>query len=85
MEGGAPKIPYHLKNVQKESEVKHPGRVFFFSEENTWTIPGVSKAAINDNDLCSTPDCRTDCFATHHNARAETCSSLVNRPSSIAV
>jgi prepilin-type N-terminal cleavage/methylation domain-containing protein len=61
---------YHtaIKNVRKENHVKHPARVFFFSEENTWVIPGLSGAAINDNNLRSTPDCRTDCFATYHNA-----------------
>ena len=57
-----------IEKVQRESMVKHPARVFFFSEENSWAIPGVSNAAINDNNLRSTPDCRTDCFATYHNA-----------------
>ncbi len=57
-----------IKNIRKESEVKNPARVFTFSEENTWSIPGLSNAAINDNNLRSTPDCRTDCFATYHNA-----------------
>ena len=54
--------------VRKESQVKNPQRVFFFSEENTWSIPGLSSAGINDNNLRSTPPCNTDCFATYHNA-----------------
>jgi prepilin-type N-terminal cleavage/methylation domain-containing protein/prepilin-type processing-associated H-X9-DG protein len=67
---GAVPTQYHttIKNTQKEHDVKHPARVFFFSEENTWPIPGLSNAAINDNNLRSTPDCRTDCFATYHSA-----------------
>ena len=61
-------VKFHstIMNVQKESEVKHPASVFFFSEENSWAIPGISGAALNDNNLRSTPDCRTDCFATYH-------------------
>jgi len=61
-----PKYHTAIRKVQRESQVKHPAQVFFFSEENTWTIPGVSGAAINDNNLRSTPDCTTDCFATYH-------------------
>ena len=61
---------YHatIRKVQRESIVKNPTQVFFFSEENTWTVPGCSNAALNDNNLRSTPDCTTDCFATYHNA-----------------
>jgi len=60
---------YHkaIKNIKKEAMVKNPSRVFFFSEENTWPIPGLSGAGINDNNLRSTPPCNTDCFATYHN------------------
>jgi prepilin-type N-terminal cleavage/methylation domain-containing protein/prepilin-type processing-associated H-X9-DG protein len=56
-----------MDRLRKESEVKHPSQVFFFSEENTWAIPGLSGAGINDNNLRSTPNCNTDCFATYHN------------------
>ena len=61
---------YHttIKNIKQESQVKNPDRVFFFSEENTWRIPGLSGAGINDNNLRSTPPCNTDCFATFHSA-----------------
>ncbi|MBA7632024.1 hypothetical protein ES703_39565 [subsurface metagenome] len=60
---------YHtpIKNLKKESQVKNPAKVFFFSEENSWRVAGISNAAINDNNLRSTPDCSTDCFATYHN------------------
>ena len=64
-----PQYQPKLGRVRKESQVKHPQKVFFFSEENTWVIRGLSNAALNDNNLRSTPDCTTDCFATYHNAR----------------
>jgi len=57
----------NMERLKKESEVKNPARIFFFSEENTWAIPGLSGAGINDNNLRSTPNCTTDCFATYHN------------------
>ena len=57
-----------INRIRKESEVKNPSRVFFFSEENSWTIPGLSGAGINDNNLRSTPPRNTDCFATFHDA-----------------
>jgi prepilin-type N-terminal cleavage/methylation domain-containing protein len=61
---------YHtaIKSIKKENNVKNPAGVFFFSEENSWAISGLSGAGINDNNLRSTPDCRTDCFATFHGA-----------------
>jgi prepilin-type N-terminal cleavage/methylation domain-containing protein/prepilin-type processing-associated H-X9-DG protein len=57
-----------IQNLKKEAMVMNPSRVFFFSEENTWRIPGLSAAGVNDNNLRSTPNCTTDCFATYHNA-----------------
>ncbi len=59
-----------IMNTKKESQVKHPADVFFFSEENSWPIEGLSGAGINDNNLRSTPNCQTDCFATFHKAPA---------------
>ncbi|MFH1883567.1 MAG: type II secretion system protein [Planctomycetota bacterium] len=56
----------NMEKVRKESQVKNPQRVFFFSEENPWSIPGLSGAGTNDNNLRSTPPCNTDCFATFH-------------------
>jgi len=64
---------YNKKNfdkIKKESMVVSPSRVFFFSEENTWSIPGLSGAGINDNNLRSTPNKTTDCFATYHGVSA---------------
>ena len=46
----------------------HPSEVFFFSEENTFKIEGLSGAALNDNNLRPYPDPECcDCFATYHN------------------
>jgi len=58
----------NYEKVRKESQVKNQHRVFFFSEENPFSIPGLSGAGTNDNNLRSTPPCNTDCFATFHNA-----------------
>ena len=55
-----------INDIRKETQVRNPANVFYFSEENSWSIPGLSNAGINDNNLRSTPDCRTDCFATFH-------------------
>ncbi len=57
-----------MENVRKESQVKNPQRVFFFSEENTWVISGLSGVGINDNNLRAIPPGTTDCFATYHSA-----------------
>ena len=57
-----------IKNIKKEPQVKNPTNVFYFSEENTWSIPGISGTGINDNNLRSTPDCQTDAFGTFHKA-----------------
>jgi len=67
---GAVPSQFHtsIKKIKNESQVKNPSRVFFFSEENSWTIPGLSGAGINDNILRSTPPCNSDCFATFHDA-----------------
>jgi len=67
--------------INKESMVVNPSRVFFFSGENTWSIPGLSGASINDNNLRSTPNCTTDCFGTYHN----TSSAHINEGTANAV
>ena len=55
--------------VTNESEIKHPANVFSFSEENLWTISGLSGSQLNDNGLYIDPPPGTrDCFATYHNA-----------------
>jgi prepilin-type N-terminal cleavage/methylation domain-containing protein/prepilin-type processing-associated H-X9-DG protein len=55
-----------LKALQKETQVVQPAMVFYFSEENTWGIKGLSGAGINDNNLRAWPNNTTDCFATFH-------------------
>jgi len=56
-----------IAKVRNESEVKNPSRVFFFSEENTWRVPELQNAIINDNNLRATPGPGEDHFATFHN------------------
>jgi prepilin-type N-terminal cleavage/methylation domain-containing protein/prepilin-type processing-associated H-X9-DG protein len=58
-------------DCQAESQVKNPSRVFWFSEENPWPIPGLSGAGTNDNNLRSTPPANTDCFATYHDTSTQ--------------
>jgi len=57
-----------IKDIRKETQVKEPANTFYFSEENSWAIPGISAAGINDNNLRSTPAANTDAFATFHRA-----------------
>lgn len=55
------------KRVSHESQVKHAGRVFLFSEENSWEVEGISRCGINDNNLrIGIPPDVVDCFATYH-------------------
>lgn len=54
------------ENLKTEAQVINPSRVFWFSEENPFPIPGLSGAGTNDNNLRSTPPANTDCFATYH-------------------
>ena len=58
------------QGVVKEGEVKRPASIFFFSEENTWTIEGLSRYVINDNNLLIGSMEARDCFATYHNPPA---------------
>jgi prepilin-type N-terminal cleavage/methylation domain-containing protein/prepilin-type processing-associated H-X9-DG protein len=57
-----------ITELKLETQVKEPANTFYFSEENSWAIPGLSGAGINDNNLRSTPSCTTDCFGTFHRA-----------------
>ena len=52
----------------KVTTVKSPGEVFFFSEENLWTIPGISTFALNDNSIGAGPR-PLDSFATYHSTK----------------
>lgn len=57
----------NMATLKTESEVVNPSRVFFFSEENTFRVPELSNAIINDNNLRATPGPGQDHFATYHN------------------
>lgn len=61
----------------KSTEVKHPSQVIFFSEENCWTIPGLSNFALNNNILWITPTNPTDCLATFHETKGSDLNSGV--------
>lgn len=54
------------ENVLNEAQVVNPQRVFWFSEENPFSIPGLSGGGTNDNVLRSSPSDKADCFATYH-------------------
>ncbi len=57
-----------IEKASKEINVKNPANVFVFSEENTWTIEGLSGDVFNDNNLMPSPGTSDDCFATFHDA-----------------
>jgi prepilin-type processing-associated H-X9-DG protein len=56
-----------IDKVRNETQVKNPARVMNFSEENSWSIPELQSAQINDNNLRATPGTGQDHFATFHN------------------
>jgi prepilin-type N-terminal cleavage/methylation domain-containing protein/prepilin-type processing-associated H-X9-DG protein len=58
-------------DIRTEAQVKNPSRVIFFSEENSWSIPELGSAQINDNNLRATPGRNQDHFATFHNTSNE--------------
>jgi len=60
-----------LDRIRNESQVKNPSRVMFFSEENSWTVPELQNASINDNNLRATPGPGDDHFATFHDAPSQ--------------
>jgi prepilin-type N-terminal cleavage/methylation domain-containing protein/prepilin-type processing-associated H-X9-DG protein len=57
--------------VKKSTEVKKLSQVVFFSEENFWSIPGMSQYGINNNVLWVQKDPKTsyNCLATFHQAK----------------
>jgi prepilin-type N-terminal cleavage/methylation domain-containing protein/prepilin-type processing-associated H-X9-DG protein len=57
-----------ISKFRKETMVKNPSRVFYFSEENPWTMPGINVAGINDNNTRAWPDGSADSFGTFHRA-----------------
>jgi prepilin-type N-terminal cleavage/methylation domain-containing protein/prepilin-type processing-associated H-X9-DG protein len=58
-------------DIRTEAQVINPARVMFFSEENSWSIPELGSAQINDNNLRATPGTGQDHFATFHNTSSE--------------
>lgn len=61
----------NIDRIRNESEVKNPSRVIFFSEENSWVVPELRNATINDNNLRGTPGMNQDHFATFHDAPSQ--------------
>lgn len=57
--------------LRKETQVKSPSMTFYFSEENTWRIPGLNNAGINDTNLRPLPNRQTDSFGTFHKTSAQ--------------
>jgi prepilin-type N-terminal cleavage/methylation domain-containing protein/prepilin-type processing-associated H-X9-DG protein len=57
-----------IENMKLEGQVRRPAETFYFSEENSWSIPGLNVAGINDNNLRSLPNNSADSFATFHRA-----------------
>ena len=53
-------------DIRTENQVVNPSRVMFFSEENSWQVPELGNAQINDNNLRATPGRNQDHFATFH-------------------
>ncbi len=52
--------------VKKSAEVKHAAGVIFFSEENIWTISGLSGYPLNNNNLVIREDLTWNNIATYH-------------------
>ncbi len=54
------------EGVRKSTEVKQPSKVLFFTEENLWTISGLSLYALNNNIFYTAKVNSYDCLATYH-------------------
>ena len=55
--------------AKKSTDVKRASEVLFFSEENLWTIEGLSLYCLNNNVLWVLKSNSYDCIATYHRAR----------------
>jgi prepilin-type N-terminal cleavage/methylation domain-containing protein/prepilin-type processing-associated H-X9-DG protein len=58
----------------KLTQLKNPSRIFMFSEENMWIIPGISDAVLNDTLLLFRyppyrPEDISDSFGTYHSMK----------------
>ena len=64
-----------LIKITKGSQVRRPSDVFFFGEENTWSIEGYSTWSLNNNNLVAKESPFRDdsaelcCFASFHNMK----------------
>jgi prepilin-type N-terminal cleavage/methylation domain-containing protein/prepilin-type processing-associated H-X9-DG protein len=56
-------------NVRRSTEVKNPGKVIFFSEENCWTTPGVNSLPLNNNMLFIRENDSWNNIATYHKTK----------------
>ncbi len=63
--------------VRKITEVRNTATVVFFSEENCWTIPGVSSLPLNNNILWIQPDNPFNNIATYHKTKGSDLNSGV--------
>jgi prepilin-type N-terminal cleavage/methylation domain-containing protein/prepilin-type processing-associated H-X9-DG protein len=57
-----------FNSFRKETMVRNPSRVFYFSEENPWVIPALNVAGINDNNTRARPTNVADSLGTFHKA-----------------
>ena len=56
------------ESVKKSTDVKQPSKVLFFTEENLWTINGLSLYCLNNNIFYTRKEDSYDCLATYHRA-----------------
>lgn len=54
------------ESVKKAIDVRQPSKVLFFTEENLWTIEGLSLYALNNNIFYTAKVNSYDCLATYH-------------------
>ena len=58
----------NISKFNKETQVKNPADVFWWAEENPFSIPGLNVAGLNDNNTRCQPDGSADSLATFHKA-----------------
>ncbi len=56
-------------SVKKAMDVKQPSKIIYFTEENLWTIEGLSNYCLNNNIFYTSKDIIYDCLATYHQAQ----------------
>ena len=63
--------------VEKVTEIRNSSKVLFFSEENVWTIPGVSRYSLNNNNLIIQETNSWNNIATFHRVKGDDLNSGV--------